>query len=233
MFKVFKIDISNTEIVIPLAYNAFLYNYYRKNKIDNYQNEVLLSDELVDILKNDLDCIYNEFSNKTIIIDFQNIASCNRAFKEYSTGDFLSTLVFANVQKDAIVESRIEEGIKSFKKNVSGNYSYFATNRHKNELAINLDFNSVYENYIVEILKNNKVISENENKSNFLDSSGIYSTSYIHIKKIFHSFPDYLYIIYKLSEKIVNMNVDKIDALISTSKTGGIIATLVGKFTRN
>lgn len=194
----------------------------------NYQNESFLSDEFVEKLGEYLENIYNENIGKTLILDFQNIGSCNRAFKDYNSKIFLKQLVFANIKASAVIKERIEESLKKLNIEAKNDYLFFSLDKYRIGYAANINFKTNYEKKIVEIFRENNVITNNTGESDFLDSSGIYSTAYIHIKRIFYSFHDYLYIIYKLAEKIADMNIDKIDAIISTSKTGGIVASLVG-----
>ena len=219
------LSIKNNEIVfIPLAYNTFIYKLNNSKKMPVYEKDISLQDEFVIELKEYINKIYMQDKTVKIVLDFNNIVFCNRAFESYNGEEFLKNLIFSNFKSDDLLISlRLCECIDGLKKENNG-YSIDINNTKSIE---KIDYQKIYSDYVCRIFENNNVIENNDVK--FLDSSGIYSSTYIHINRIFYSFDSYMFIIYRIAESIYDFGVDKIDALISTSKTGGIIATLVGR----
>lgn len=219
------LSIKNNEIVlIPLAYNTFIYKLKNSKKMPVYEKDISLQDEFIVELKEYINKIYMQDKTVKIVLDFNNIVFCNRAFESYNGNEFLKNLIFSNFKSnDLLITSRLCDCIEGLQKENDG-YSIDANNIKS---VTKMDYKKIYSEYVCEIFENNNVIENNDVK--FLDSSGIYSSTYIHINRIFYSFDSYMFIIYRIAEDISNFGINKIDALISTSKTGGIIATLVGK----
>ena len=75
----------------------------------------------------------------------------------------------------------------------------------------------------------NQINLNEDGRIEYLDSSGLYSNCYVDIKKLFMNVNDYYYILYCLAEKVsVQIQKRQIDAFISSSKNGAIIANILG-----
>lgn len=209
--------------LIPLAYNTFIFNLKNNSKMPLYESEIALQDQFINELKIYIGALYTKNKTAKIILDFKNIVFCNRAFENYDNCDFIENLFFSNIANDLLIGQRIIESINGLQ---NKNGVYGKSIKYFNDIE-ELNYTRIYSKHIMEILQSNNVIETGDIK--FLDSSGIYSSTYIHINRIFYCFNSYMFIIYELAKNIYDFGIDKIDALISTSKTGGVIATLVGK----
>ena len=216
--------IKNDEMyLIPLAYNTFIFVFKNSTKMPQYERDIALSDQFINELKIYIETLYSKNKTSKIILDFKNIVFCNRAFENYNNSKFIDNLFFVNVGNDLLIGERIIESINGLQKE----NDVYGKNINDLKIVEKLDYRKIYSMHIMEILQLNNVIETGGIK--FLDSSGIYSSTYTHINRIFYCFNSYMFIIYELAKHIYDFGIDKIDALISTSKTGGIIATLVGK----
>lgn len=210
--------------LIPLAYNTFIFNLKNNTKIPLYESEIALQDQFVKELKVYINDLYSKEKTAKIILDLKNIVFCNRAFEEYNDSGCLENLFFTNINNDdLLIGQRILKSISG----LHNKYGIYSKNLEHFDIIKELNYKEIYSKHIFDILRSNDVIETGSVK--FLDSSGIYSSTYIHINRIFYSFDSYMFIIYELAKNVYDFGIDKIDALISTSKTGGVIATLVGK----
>lgn len=209
--------------LIPLAYNTFIFNLKNNSKIPLYESEIALQDHFINELKIYIDELYSKDKINKIILDFKNIVFCNRGFENYGNSKFIGNLFFSNVNDDLLLGQRILESING----LHNKNCVYGKNPNDFKFIEELNLQKIYSKHILDILKSNNVIENGDIK--FLDSSGIYSSTYIHINRIFYCYSSYMFIIYELAKNIYEFGIDNIDALISTSKTGGVIATLVGK----
>ncbi len=228
-YELFYIEHRNY-IIIPLSYNTFLYNKYKNRKVITFfDNHVCLPNEIIDILEIELDNLHKNDYDKIFILDFFNISVCNRIFSECNKADFIKSIVFANIEKGNAVKNRIKDCIPDlYEELFEDRYFLFNQTLYFSEIKT-INFKQIYDEYIYQIFKKNDVIINHSTEYSFLESSGIYANYYLSIKNIFLNTDSYLYIVYRLSEYISKLEYfNDIDALISTSKTGGIIATIVG-----
>lgn len=221
---------NRNSVIIPLAYNIFMYNYMTsKDKLPYYEKNIGLQDEFVDVLETNLKNLYDSDSNMVMLLDFKNIFSCNRPFKNCSNTDFVKNVVFANINNNLSVKNRLISCIPNLKEKQINGGTCLCIDQSKISQVETINFKKLYDEYILRLLEESNSIIDHSDNWVYLDSSGVYANYYIRIKNIFY-YPDiYTYIIYRLVEHISEFqDFNKIDALISTSKTGGIIATLVG-----
>lgn len=226
----FEIIKQENVCLVPVAYNSYLYNFKIGNTLPIYENSVNITDSFVECLCASL----NELNENTevVILDFKNIISCNRGIEKLKELPLFNKLFIINVTNDTntSVLKRLFDCIPNLKQeNLSDNEFVLYVEPH----TIRIDssyINKIYQKHILTILQNNEVMLSKDKVSLFLDSSGIYSNTYLYINKIFYSYDAYMYISYQLADRINDNNdFHQIDALVSTSKTGAIIATIVGK----
>lgn len=208
--------------VIPVDFNVFFNNAKEyKNKI-RYSPECIISESFFsELCQYIIACKEDEI----VAIDMKGVASYpTRLFSKLEKN--LSKIVFFNVERDK-VQRQLTEDLDNLDwiDDTVGFYS------EKTDWEIK----TLLESYCAnarrkEIKRIVNQISLNENgRIQYLDSSGLYSNCYVDIKKLFINVNDYYYILFCLAEK-VSMQIQKrqIDAFISSSKNGAIIANILG-----
>lgn len=229
-YELFVIKKENCEI-IPLAYNIFIYNMISSKRLPYYERNISLQDKFAEVLESFLKDHYKKTPDSIVVIDFKNIYSCNRPFKNISNSDILKKVVFVNVNdKDELsIKKRLKACIPGLREYQNNGVKCLCILQSVISEVEMFNFKVLYDEHILELLKDSDSIIDHSKRWLYLDSSGIYSNYYIRIKNIFYYPNIYTYVIYRLVEHISEFqDFNKIDALISTSKTGGIIATLVG-----
>lgn len=229
-YELFIIKKENCEI-IPLAYNIFIYNMTSIERLPYYEKNISLQDKFSEVLESFLEDHYKKAPHSVVVIDFKNIYSCNRPFENITNRDILKKVIFVNVNDndELSIKKRLKTCIpelKEYKNNGVNCLCIFQSVISEVEM---FNFKVLYDDYILKLLADSGSIIDHSKSWLYLDSSGIYSNYYIRMKNIFYYPNMYTYVIYRLVEHISEFqDFNKIDALISTSKTGGIIATLVG-----
>jgi len=152
------------------------------------------------------------------ILDFNNVVSVpSRAFQVFRKK--LDKVIFANVKNESLL-AQIEEDT-----GITG----WENNTHKPEKCLDetIDYliSKGRELKYVEIVK--KVISQRKPSIHLL-SSGLFSNYYINIKQLFCDVEGFQFIVFSLAEKLYkHINEDGIDAVVSSSKNGAIIANIL------
>lgn len=230
MITNFKIIKQNNTCLVPVAYNSYLYNFEIGNAIPIYENSVNITDSYIENLCENLNVL-----NKTtdiLILDFKNIISCNRGIEKLKDLPLFNNMFIVNVTSDintSILE-RLLVCIPDLKRVNLSEQEFILCVGDQNPGINSYYVERIYQKHILTVLQKNDVVHKKDTISLFLDSSGIYSNTYLYINKIFYSYEAYMYICYQLADKISDdENFNRIDALVSTSKTGAIIASIVGR----
>jgi len=228
-FEVFSIKY-NDFCIIPLAYNTYIYNNDKyKDSIAYYENVICLPDEIIGRIEQFLKKDHIKNKNTTYILDFDNISSCNRIFTDCNEEDFIKKIVFANISNNTSISGKIKNCIENLFEVEKKGLMFLYYKNYANKGFDTLDYDSIYNNQIYNIFKTNNVLIDYSKDYLFLNSSGIYANYYFSIRNIFFNPDAYHYIAYRLAFYISKLTYfNEIDAFVSTSKTGGIIATLVG-----
>ncbi len=123
------------------------------------------------------------------------------------------------------VKDRISEDLEQLQW-INNNIAYCS---NKSDLEIE----DIVNNQCVEARQSkiNEIIGDlvhcDENKMIHLESSGLYSNCYVDVKRLFLDVENYYYIIFSLAEIVFN-RIGHVDALVSSSKNGAIIANILG-----
>jgi len=179
-----------------------------------YRKECSLNDKLF----TNVNRFIETTSYQYYILDFDNVVSVpSRAFQVFSAK--LDKIVFANVKNDSL-QVQIEEdtGITGWE-----NFTHKPTDCKED--SIDSIIKSGREFKRAELIKG--LVSQAE-RSVHLHSSGLYSNYYVNIKQLFCDVEGFQFIIFSLAEKLYrHIKEDGIDAVVSSSKNGAIIANIL------
>lgn len=162
--------------------------------------------------------------DKEIYIDMKNIISYpTRMFTRLEK--YLDRIVLFNVMSESTIKDRISEDLMQLKW-ASDSVAYYS-----NKSAMEIEEIVNNQCSIARKSKINQIVQDlvqcDENMMIHLESSGLYSNCYIDVKKLFLDVDNYYYIIYSLAEIVFN-RIGHVDAFVSSSKNGAIIANILG-----
>lgn len=211
----------NDYMVIPVDFNAFFYSTKEQPKKIRYSRDYSIMGELH---KQIVACIYSN-KNKILILDMRNIVSYNaRLFEDLES--FVDSIIFINVGEEGSIRQRLKEDLEMLEWE-DESISYGPNLKGKISISSIVDLVNTYrKKEVVNIISN---LVEDEKKPILLESSGLYGNYYVDIKKLFLNVEDFYFIIYCLVV-IVYPHVisERIDAFVSSSKNGAIIANILG-----
>lgn len=205
--------------IIPMDFNVFFCSAKKYKKNIRYSKECVVSEMFFDELE-----IYISNSNKEIIsIDMKNVVSCPKHL--FSRLDvYIEKLVFFNVESDKIKELLMEELEKLTW--IRDNIACFS-NRDNSMVEKLVDINCINSRKKEEYKIIKSIVDDKDEHIQLLDSSGLYSNCYVDVKKLFNNVEKYYFIIFSLAEQLYNLG-GHIDAFISSSKNGAILANILG-----
>lgn len=219
MFNIQENDIQ----IIPLNYVLAQKNYHND---DSYFKKFRTDSK---ITRNDIAEVGNHIKNNPynyIAVDMQHIS-------EYSSRSFIGfnhynveKVFFYNIREytDIINNMKIDLNSDCY---IIKEQSIVCFSKTTEDYLHSININEVLDKIIIKKIKQ-IVSSVIIDKENYLDSSSVFSNKYINLKNLFVNPEDTQFIIYKLSE-LAAKNMNEYDYLISASKTGAVIANLVGQ----
>lgn len=166
-------------------------------------------------------------NNKTqyFVIDMKNIVSYpTKMFVRLE--EYLRNVFFCNVENENI-KMRLCEDLSSLEwiDETSAGYKE-CTQSEINEFK-KYDYSQVRKKEQCRIIAD--IVRCEERNCIFLESSGLYSNCFVNIKQLFRDVPHYYFITFCLAELIYpDISKNGIDALVSSSKNGAIIANVLG-----
>lgn len=206
--------------IIPVDFNVFYNNIKEYKTKIKYSPECIITEKFFEEMFSYITTCGNE---EIIVIDMENVASYpTRLFSKLE--QYLSKIIFYNVETDKI-QNMLSEDLESIKWLGERIGFYCEKNEWEIESIVNRCCINIRRKEVKRII--NQFVSED--KIYYLDSSGLYSNCYVDIKKLFMNVEYYYYIIFCLAEK-VSRQIEKrrIDAFVSASKNGAIIANILG-----
>ena len=208
-------------VIIPIDYNAFFYSAKEYPKKIRYSKDYIITDSLY----KDIYTFICSNQNKIIILDMKNIVSYNPRL--FSNLDMLiDRVVFVNVGEDCSVKQRLVEDLEMLEWE---NDTVGMGSNLRNKMFIS-NINRIVDGYRKK--ENVKIVFDlvqNKNRPILLESSGLYGNYYVDIKKLFLNVDRYYFIIYCLAGMVYPYVISKkIDAFVSSSKNGAIIANILG-----
>lgn len=214
-------------ILLPLAYNEFCRDIESLKEREKYDGNIKI-ERIIDGQTIDNIVEYcNKNNNLLYVIDMRYIISYeNKTFRKLLEATNAKILII-NIGNNMV---------ESIKEDLKGAYTVV----DEKTLSSDANLQMIYEEYrddihniyhketvaIVYWMKHN-VTEENIKGLKPLDSSGVYCNMYINAKRLFTDSDKYCFIIYELICMIVN-NDQEIDALVSASRNGAIIANIIG-----
>lgn len=208
-------------IIIPVDYNAFFYSAKEHPKKIRYSKDYVITENL---FKEIFKCI-NSNQDKITILDMRNIVSYNsRMFTDLEP--YVDNIIFVNVKNNVTVRQRLVEDIEGIEwEDDSIGF--------KMNLKFQIDFTNLYK--LVDTYRKKQTIKiikdfvENEKRPILLESSGLYGNYYVNIKKLFLHVDKFYFIMFCLAEIVFPYVMEKkINAFVSSSKNGAIIANILG-----
>ena len=189
--------------IIPMDFNVFFCSAKKYKKNIRYSKECVVSEIFFDELENFISCPKHLFRRLNI---------------------YNKRLIFFNVESEKIKQLLIEELEKlTWLRNSVACYS--DKDNYMVERLVDVECIGARKQEEYRIIKS--VVNSHDGHIQLLDSSGLYSNCYVDIKKLFANVEKYYFIIFSLAEKLYNFG-DHIDAFISSSKNGAILANILG-----
>lgn len=216
---VYTIDIGNI-VVVPVDFNIFYESAQKYRKNIRYSKDCTISESFFD----ELFFLISKKTDKYFALDMKNVVSYpTRLFTRLEK--YLDRIVFYNIMVESRVKDRISEDLEQLIwKNDT--MAYFSNNS-------NIDIEDIVNNQggKARRQKTNEIIKDlvccDNKKLIHLESSGLYSNCYVDIKRLFLNVDNYYYIIFSLAERVFS-SISQVDALVSSSKNGAIIANILG-----
>lgn len=213
----YSFDNDNLSIV-PIDFNVFFYTAKEYKKNIRYSRECIVSENFF----HDFEFYIAKNEIEIIAVDMKNVVSYpTHLFSRLNK--YLDKLIFFNVDSEKVRQMLSEdlESLMWHRDNIGFSCKETTT---VEEVVDNGCFNArKKEEY--RIIKD--IVKNEEDKVQLLDSSGLYSNCYIDVKKLFANVDNFYYIIFCLAEQI-NKFSGQIDAFISSSKNGAILANILG-----
>ena len=208
--------------LIPVDFNVFYNNAKEYKKKIRYSSEYTITEKFFEEM-----CAYISTCDKEdiVVIDMKNVASYpTRLFTKFV--QYFFNTIFVNVETDKI-QNMLTEDLES----INWLEEKIGFHSEKKEWEVMAIVNNYCRNVRKEEIKRiiASIITCDERKLQYLDSSGLYSNCYVDIKKLFINVEYFYYILFCLAEK-VHVQIEKrhIDAFVSSSKNGAIIANILG-----
>lgn len=210
-------------VIVPIDFNIFFESARKYRKNIRYSKECTISESFFD----ELLLLISKRSDKKFVIDMKDVVSYpTRLFTRLEK--YLDKIIFFNIMEESRIKDRISEDLERLNW-INDSIAYFSelSDFGLEEAVHNLCNQCVGARQlkIDEIVK--RLVHCDENKMIHLESSGLYSNCYIDLKRLFLDVENYYYIIYSLAECVSN-RIGYVDALVSSSKNGAIIANILG-----
>jgi len=201
-------------VFIPVDFNMFIENARNKMNEVRYNQECIISESFIDEI---IRCIVDS-KNTHIIIDLKNVAY-GPAHIFWKFEEYLDRIIFCNVAP--MMSSRIRNELSELID--VNNDSALLCIDYLSQIAIKAMPNIEYirTEHLYQIIKSLIVPKEV-----YLESSGLYSNCYFDIKRLFLNVDELYYSIFTLAETM-SVNIREIDALVSSSKNGAILACIL------
>lgn len=209
------------ENIIPVDFNVF-YNtakIYKKNI--RYSREYTITESFFE----EMLWYISEVSNEKVFIDMENIVSYpTRLFSKLQK--YINKIVIYNLKNEKI-RQMLSEDLEELRWTEDRQAACGKDNSCDIRNEIKQYCLSSRKREVIRIVK--AIVNCEEEETQFLASSGLYSNCYVDVKKLFYNMKEYYYVIFSLAKKIHNkMSQEPIDAFVSSSKNGAIIANILG-----
>lgn len=206
---------------IPVDFNMFYLSANEYKKSIKYTSQCRISESFVDEIV--LEIISKP--QMTFVIDMENVVSYSpRVFSKVA--EYVDRIIFFNIN-ETYLRDRIESDMPELKWPEKGMACGKQIGILDAKRIVSQECNNIRFEKICNILAG--LVDKREDTSIYLESSGLYSNCYVDIKRLFLNVFDYYYIIFVLASMIApNINSKKIDAFVSSSKNGAIIANVLG-----
>jgi len=219
---------SGDYLIIPTSYNAFSCIIRSTKNTPLFAKQNTLSNDFVRDLMSFIDLAG---SRKIIVIDCEYVVAYeNKSFSLMQEVKNKNKVVFINV--DTTLRKMLVEDLYLDEENIIRDNVIIYSLKLKPKIIPNFveEISHEVKKHIYSLTKkySRKTSKGKGKKYHYLDSSGVYSNTYVNIKQIFNNVLDYTYIVYRLAET-AQKRIAFYDALISTSKNGAILANLLGQ----
>lgn len=205
---------------IPVDANMFISDSKEYGYDMKYSKEYSITDTFFETMSQFIHINDKKWIN--IVLDMNNICSVSSR-KMGSLKKYARKIIICNVNNNRM-QNIIAEDLPEMHEI---EHVFFSEEINKDKIKEIIDnCNLTREEKQREIVSN---IVESDKNGYFLESSGLYSNYYINTKKLFLNAEEFQYIIFSLASILFqNINLHSIDALVSSSKNGAIIAYILG-----
>ncbi len=205
--------------IIPMDFNVFFCTAKKYKKNIRYSKECVVSEMFFD----ELEIFISESNKENISIDMKNVVSCPKHLLR-RLNVYIEKLIFFNVKSENIKQLLVEELEKLTW--VSDTVAcYCDKDNYMVEGLVDVECKDARKKEEYRIIKS--LVDNKDGHIQLLDSSGLYSNCYVDVKKLFINVEKFYFIIFSLAEQLYNFS-GHIDAFISSSKNGAILANILG-----
>lgn len=227
-------------IIYPVAYNLYVdkvgKNFHtgmslRKNGKDNtnslFSNESKLDEDDEKKIMNDI-----KYIERMLVLDFQNMMMKDRSNFEILIPDRNTDIVFTNLAVETGFFDKVATDLKIQSKLQDRNnrtiYSNEETRKQLEDINLSAYLKKAYCDYIAEMIMD--CLDGKDGKFEFLESSCVFSTKYVNIRKIFRKPEQEKFLLYCLACRVKELAGEVINyKLVCTSKTGAILANIISQ----
>jgi len=226
--------------IIPVHLNLCFFPYTNTDDPDNIGNKNQSISFFYTHFRSYLSKKISEFINKsnckTFVIDMARVTNYthHEVFDKFfaSVKKAKKEIFFINISKEGFLKKRIQTDLLYAGFEIDKDLKLF--DRH---IFLSNDITDVGENKTNQV---NKIYAEIEiqkiadcllDKQSFLESSNIFLSKYLHLKRLFLSSAATMFVCYRLCCKLEENEKHKNVPLISGSSTGNVIATILATLT--
>jgi len=207
-------------LIIPIDFNMFYIEAREYKRGVKYSKEYTISEKFIE----ELIILISKKKGNTFVLDMQNIVSYSPRLLS-RLEKYLDSIVFYNVSMNSTINDKISTDLSNLKWLENGIAYYCEKRDYIIEAMIRDSCIGARAGKMYEILA--RLVDREMQEPKLLESSGLYSNCYVDIKRLFLDVDNFYFIIFLLAEKIAPY-IGKIDAFVSSSKNGAIIANILG-----
>lgn len=216
MIKFFK----NDYILIPIACNIMFNSFSTNTRNCKFSINFFLKEIDINVLINYININVSE--TKYIGLDLEYVTNSeSRVFKRFQSLNNIERIVFLNIDENSIIYQKLMTDLQELNP-IYYNRNVTFGNTINSNISYADNFKFAYNERIESI-----ITSFSSKEVGFLNSSSVWSNYYVDFKKLFLYTEETKIILFRMAT-IVNETFSDFDAIISASKTGSVLANMLG-----
>lgn len=218
--------------VIDLSLNVFLYRKKYREVSPKFDEDILLESHWVADLERKIIEIQSENPGAMVGINMEYIHSWldGRAFIEFGKDiPNKAGVFFYNILPNSDLQERLYSDLRVSGENVyfdeTASVMYLVQPQGGDNTNCLDDCEKLINEHLARIVK--KIVTRREHRE-MLSSSNIYTNHYVDVKRLFMQPENLNIILYYMAKRLAPKKLEY-DAIVSTSKNGAVLSTLVGQ----